>query len=474
MFWLHDGYAMKISISDILGAVTHRNRKELYSAGLACLVVLASLGVYKYFPAQAWLLLFLSVPTYAGWIFLTAEKKTRYSLAALSGVAFLLAIAVAYLCGLNNPELNPHSLDDATYLHQARAIAREWKSGHFPVLSAKGSALYYVGSLHTGYQRLLAGIFSVWEADYRLGIWLNFISVALIPTFTYWAVYLLLCRHSSLETAARGGIRGACLAAFYPSLGYWASWLLKDVVLATIFTASLAAALDCFVRKSFLAPFFLIAGLYALILFRAYAAWALVAGVIVYGLSIMPRRQVLASLIILMIAAVLASYTESGGFYFRQLGHSLGELLPSYVRTLPQSLAYFLGSIPRLMLSPYAWVKARVDQPMYEVYPGMWWLYGLVYPLAFAGLWQLGRWDVRAAIIPFVAWAASAAILIIAYGGNAPRQRLYLDTIFIVLAGCGTVASHRRLFFGLWFAFLALYITIHLTTLDLRLGPDGR
>ncbi|MCX7625544.1 MAG: hypothetical protein N2Z21_04965 [Candidatus Sumerlaeaceae bacterium] len=465
---------MRTAISHILYVAKHGNRNDLYLVAIACLVLVVALSIRAHIPAAVWSLLIVAIPFYNCWIIASLDKKTRFLLGGVCFSAFLTTVAVAYICGLKNPELNLSSLDDATYLRQARAIAQEWKLGHFPPLSAKGSALYYLGSLHTGYQRLLAAVFYLFGADYRWGIWLNFLASALIPTFIYWAVYLLLHQRSTREVATRAGLRGAWMAAIYPSFGYWASWLLKDVVLATIFVASLAAALDTIVRRRVLALLFLSAGLCALFLFRAYAGWALVAGLVGYGLSIIPRRLVLASFVTLLGAAVLFSYTETGGFYIRQLGYSLAELIPSNVLTLPRSLIYFCTSIPRLILSPYAWVRARVEEPMYALYPGMWWLYALVYPLALAGLYHLARLDVRPATIPLVAWAASAAILIIAYGGNAPRQRLYLDSIMIVFAACGSLGRQRWQFFGLWFVLLSVYITIHLVTLDLRLGTYGR
>ncbi|MGC8840884.1 MAG: hypothetical protein ACP5QZ_05430 [Candidatus Sumerlaeaceae bacterium] len=430
--------------------------------------VVGSLALGCFFPALPWVLIPVAVIGHGIQILAEARKSVRMRLGAACAVSLVITVASAWIAGFHNPETCPLSLDDATYLVQGKAIAEAWKSGLFPSLSSKGSTPYYIGSLHTGYQRLLAGAFYLLRADYRFGILLNFIAASLLPLFVYSAVLTLLKTHSPSELASKGALRGTWLVALYPSIGYWASWLLKDVVLALIFAAAIAGALDFAYRHRPEHLLYLAASLVALGVFRAYSALAVLAGTAVYLLAKLPHRQSLQGLAILGFLLLLASYDERWAAFERQLLYSLGELLPDSVRTPREGLLYVLGGFPRLLLSPYAWVRARVENPMYELYPGMWWLYLVGYPLAVIGITRLARHNIVLAVIPLIAWFASAIILILAYGGAAPRQRLYLDVLVFVFAGCGTVERPHKWLLVAWYLGLGVYVTIHLLTLDMR------
>jgi hypothetical protein len=444
-------------------------RKEKHQLGFAFFLAIGSLILRPIFPAGLWLLLPTALLAYSALIIAGTPQPYRLRLLLACAAAAMVALLIAILFGIHNPETNPLSLDDATYLKQSGAIALEWRSGHYPALSAKGSAPYYIGSLHTGYERLLAGVFYLVGPDFRWGLLINLLCIALMPLFVFRACEALYpyssCSHIGYSLAQRG----AWLVALYPALGYWGSWLLKDIVLTTTFAAAVAAALDLVGRKKAFPVFVLAASLVGLSILRAYTALALIVGLGTYFMALLPRRTSLRALALVAIFVVLATYTERGGAYWRQLYHSLAELLPATVRSPAQSLTYVVGGVPRLLFAPYAWVRARVEHPMYELYPAMWWLYVVVYPLAWAGLYTLARHDVRPAIIPFTAWAANSIILILAYGGNAPRQRLNLDIVMCIFAAWGTTATRKRWIMGLWYALLGAYAAVHLITLDWRM-----
>lgn len=451
----------------IVGWLKSVQENRIFLVWLA--VAAAAFAIKHLVPAALWLVVPLTVLFFTFQIFYETAPTVRKRLALACLMSLVVTVAASEFAGLHNPETCPLSLDDATYLAQAKAIADAWESGFFPVLSAKGSAAYYIGSLHTGYQRLLAGLFFLFGSDFRLGIFVNYVAALLLPVFLFSGIRTLIKTHMSSVAAEKAAIRGAWLLALYPSTGYWASWLLKDVVLAMLFAASLAAILD-FAQR--LRPEHLLyfgTCCFAVGIFRAYAALAILAGIVSYLLAKLPRQVSVYGLLIFGFALMMLSYTDFGSAYFRQLVYSLGELLPDSIRTPKQGMIYVLTGLPRLLLSPYAWVRARVENPMYELYPGMWWLCLVVYPLAILGLIRLAQWNVQLAAIPFVAWFCSAMILILAYGGAAPRQRLYLDIIMFVFAGCG--AAERppsRIPVFVWYAVLAIYAIIHLLTLDLR------
>jgi hypothetical protein len=149
----------------------------------------------------------------------------------------------------------------------------------------------------------------------------------------------------------------------------------------------------------------------------------------------------------MIVAMVLVvNYTETGYNQFSRLWSSIMFLAPAPKITTAQSVGQLFGSIPRFVLSPYAWVASPEKDPLYGLYPGMWYLYLVVYPLAAAGFFWSIKSDFRIAVIPVLAFWCSAFILIMAvYAGNASRQRYYLEYIVMIFAGIGCVQPNRML-----------------------------
>jgi hypothetical protein len=437
---------------------------------LAIFIALAIASVVS--QVTLWLILPFGVVLYVGQVLFEASPPTRVKILILSAVAGVVACVGSTLTGWHDPLHYKLSLDDATYYVQAKAIAEAWHRHFYPVLHAKGSEPYFIGSLHTGYQRLLAAIFLLVGPNFRFGIYMNVIAVCLIPIFAYRATWILLssCGNEA-DTGAleKGALFAALLGAVYPAYGFWSSWLLKDVILAVLFAMSTSALLDLsrsHHRPEFYA--FAAVALTSLGLFRVYAALSVMMGAIVHVLAVIPRKWTVALVLSLTLSVVITSYSDAGGLFLSQLLYSLGALLPESVKTTPDSLLYFAQGIPRLLLAPYAWVKARGPAPMYELYPAMWVLYLVGYPMCILGFRELLRRNVRPAAIPLIAWFSSALILLMAYGGDAPRQRLYMDFVVFVLAGCGIMAKRRFLTFLLCYTVIAIFAAIQLLTLHQR------
>ncbi len=451
---------------------------EAKRAWLALLISLVGIGalmaIRPLSPAGLWLLIPASLLIYSAETITESSAWAKKHLAMAALIALGVSLIVFMVSGLHNPMTFPYSLDDATYHAQAQAIAEVWRQGEFPVLSAKGSPPYYIGSLHTGYQRLLATLYYLLGADYRWGILANLVAVALIPLFVYRSTLVMTKggsnRHSAVtnQLSERNAVASAWFIALYPNLGYWSSWLLKDVILTLLFVATLGALLDVMIRRRFHVLIYCVAGWTGLATFRAYAALSLAVGVAFYLLALLPRRLAVWGGMALLIGVVLYGYSDSGNAYYSQLWYSLAQLLPESVGTPQEAVRHILVALPRLFLAPYAWVKAMSDVPIYEVYPGMWWLYLVAYPLAGAGLFRAARMNLLPAIIPLVAWAMSAYLLMLSYGGDAPRQRLYLDAVMAIFAGLGYGCRSWRPFTAMWLWLLLAYICLHLLSVGWR------
>lgn len=435
-------------------------------------IFLFGVAVYPVFPLVVWLLPFAGLLVYALLAILHTSPRHRTPLLTIAACTMFFQLLVGLAVGFHDPSWQGELRDDLSYLREANAIAQAWREGFFPELSLKGS-LPYLGTLHTGYQRFVAGLFYLFGNDYRIPILANYLLLGLLPIAVYRAAFLLLSQsRAKVELTphlSRVPLFAACCIAFYPNLGYWASFLLKDALLTVFMTCSLSAVLE-FLGNRRLAwiPVVLTLG-FMIGITRAYALFGLLAGCALYGVAMVPRKWVFGTCLAGLLVLVGMSYTTRGADYLSQLIYSLSVQLPDHLRTVPQAVAYFAGAIPRLLLSPYAWVRAFGANPAYELYPGMWMLYLMIYPLGLLGLFNLAKHDVRIATIPFGMLVATGLVLILAYGGDAPRQRLCLDPTWFIFAG--TVQSLKRREWVLpvvWYAVFILYALVQLATLQYR------
>jgi hypothetical protein len=442
---------------------------------LATLAVAAlAFALYPRLPILAWLLPFGLSLAYLTSRFIALPSLDKAWLSACCAGALLILVTVLGVFGYHDPLAPRAHLDDFWYLRASGAIADAWRSGFYPALSQKGSPPY-LGSLHTGYERALASLFLVFGASVNVGIALNAVCAALMPLLGFLLADSLFA--DVAELAAPATVLGrrvsvpraaALLCTVHLGYTYWATWLLKDMLLAALFGTCLLLLADAVCTRRILPAvgFVLLTG-YVCIL-RAYTGLALVLAVALYVIARLPRRVALWAGLYVAILVVALGYTMRGGQYFSQLGFSLGNLIPLEAQTITGSIIHFGRGIPRLVLGPYAWVKAEGTMPQYGAYPGMWLLYLIVYPLCAAGFVRAVRKDHQLTIVPLTCVFSGAMIFLIAYGGNANRQRLWMELIFIVYAACGLGSPRRRTYLVGWYALLALFALAQLVSLRLR------
>jgi hypothetical protein len=451
------------------------------------LAVLILCGVcFPLWPAGAWLLPFVFAVAYVACRVWELPASERSWILMYCGLAAVLQAAIIVVWGYHDPTREATTLDDHQYYVQSSAIARAWSEGFYPALSHKGSPPY-LGDLHTGYQRVLATLFLLFGARALPGILLNYACVALMPALGYllalalfqgppesasWRASLrscfglLPCGDPAADGKAAGDYRtpriAALLCALNLSYYYWSRWLLKDVLLAALFASAVAMAVDFLRRRDLLAGlgFLLVSGFVTIM--RAYAGLALFAGIALYVVTLIPRRIAAWVTVYGVIVLVVASYSSRVDQYVSQLMHSLVVQIPGELRSSWLSARYFAGGIPRLLLAPYAWIKALGNDPMYGLYPAMWVLYLVIYPLGIAGLVRAIVRNHRPTAVPLACLCSAGLVFLLAYGGDSTRQRLWLETLFAVYAGYGAAAGKHRLAAAAWYVFLAMFIGAHL------------
>lgn len=334
-------------------------------------------------------------------------------------------------------------IDDYNYFHEASAVKTSWLSGQFPDISQKGPPPY-LGTLHTGYHRPLATAFLLFGASTLVGLLFNGVCLALLPILAALTTRYLF--NSGEETDPQRlfsrnntPLLAGLITALHPTQFYWSSYLMKDSWTALIFLMTLTCVLGAVVRRSI--PLLLACSLLLPYLFtvRIYACVSLISGLLLLP-ALQLRRRYFIKILAVAVAAVfiIFNYTEAGGRLFSQMLYSFMALTPQNVASVSDVFRQIGAGIPRLFLAPYAWVILPEPSPMYGLYPGMWYLYLLGYPLAFCGIAAAIRKNVALAILPLTALGLAGLLFLTAeFGGTAPRQRFYLEPLFLIFAGYG-------------------------------------
>ena len=426
-----------------------------------------ALAVYRFVPTAGWgVPALLCVIVFARGLAELPRGDRRWAGACALAAAALFGGVLAVF-GYHQPLVS----DPHYFMEQSTALADAWRTGWYPAISLKGSPPY-MGTLHTGYQRVLALLFLVAGPGAGMAIALNGLCIVLLP-----AGVMLLARelwHGVPDgDAARwpGGAHrmAALIAAVYPGFLFWGTWVLKDLLLTALFVFAAWLLLRAMRRRNALDwVLFALSAVFCSTV-RAYAGLSLLLGLGAYGVALLPRRRVFMVVLYALLLALVASYGVRLGVVWRQLWFSVLNLVPDGSTSSAASLAAFVAGVPRLLLGPYAWVRAHTAagfDTYYGLYPGMWVLYLLVYPLASAGLWFAARRNHLPVVIPVVCVGVAWILLLATYGGLASRQRLYLEPFLMCLAGAGWMHCRRGRWIAAWAAGVILFAGVQLLSLS--------
>lgn len=353
-----------------------------------------------------------------------------------------LAWAGVRICFYDAAVPGTYWIDDHNYFNEAAAIKAAWLAGDFPDISQKGLPPY-LGTLHTGYHRPLAAAFLLFGTSTLVGLCFNACCLALLPLLAALTAAYLFPPDEGAEAGSsvrhNTPLLAGLITAFHPTQFYWASYLMKDAWTALVFLMTLTCLLGALKRRSI--PLALAGALLLPYLFtvRIYASVSLLSGLLLLPALQLRRRYFIKILVLAVSTAFITyRYTEAGSRLFSQMVYSFMALAPQDVATIPDIIRQIGAGIPRLFLAPYAWVILSEPSPMYGMYPGMWYLYLLGYPLAFCGLAAAIKKNVTLAIIPLTALGMAGLLFLTAeFGGTAPRQRYYLEPLFLIFAAYG-------------------------------------
>ncbi len=429
----------------------------------------------------------LAVVIILSWLRL--EKKEARFLLIATGVALFIHIIYA-LCIQRMPVARYGRfffIDEYAYDLYSWAIAHEWHMGHFPRLWTD----QYLGTLHTGWNRILAAIYYVFGHHPRLGIALNIFAGALLVPLSFFTTRQLFLRlriadcelrndkahpstpihnspftilHSKFPLMHSPAAITALITAVHFSFAYWCAFLLRDTILAVMFLAALYLVLQIYGRPNLWAGAALILILCGLAILRVYSVGALLAGVLAYLLFFHKYKKwmwlgAFAGVILAIVARVYIPIRD----YEDQLIYTFLNNLPDAGRTPLGSLIYCARGIPRFFLGPYAWyVSPGAPVIDYMLYPGQWLLYLLILPFGLKGLWICIRENTVQALFLVIPIMLSIFLFLLAYQGSVPRQRLYLEPLFIVFSAWGIYRKDKACRIPLyWYVFLVLFIAAH-------------
>lgn len=404
------------------------------------------------------------------WTLRAQSPQTRRRLLAACATAFVLACACAVAIHANPWSADSlfYHKDDAHYDQWGQTIAASWSQGEFLPLSRRE----LIGSLHTGYYRLVAAVYVIAGHRPPVVLGLNLLACALLPLGLF-----ALGRQFGTEPVAH---RAAWIGALYPSFWFFSAFLMRDVWITLFFLAAMTALLSlpglaAPPDSRWLTPLlFFLAFLFQLFILRFYLALIVAGAWSIYELALGPRKKRAAWITAACAAALLLMRLHPA------LAHLQDRVVLSILWSIPQHLErldavawQFAAGLIKLFLAPFAWATTGGYTIDYFLWPGQWMLYLLILPWGLWGIIHCVRARQSIAFLLILPCIAAAFGFALAYEGSVPRQRMFLDALLIVLAARASANANARpagqeRFLAAYYTLFALFVAAHITSLFMR------
>jgi hypothetical protein len=381
-----------------------------------------------------------------------AESRTILYLAGIFVVALVLRLVFASAVYVGEGRF--WFPDEKSYHVLSSMVAENWREGNFPPLTRD----IWLGTLHTGYYRMLASLYYLFGEHSWLGLSMN----ALMSSLLVFLIFIM----GSSALDKRMGMMAAVLAALYPSFIFWSGFLLKDTVHTTFFVLALCGCWN--LRKGYkdVSALAFVGAVYMLFILRAYSAMIICVTFGVYLMIFSRRRKIyIAAGAWLVLVYLFARLNYNVHEIEKQMIYSLLNVIPDSCNRVMNSLKYFGLGAPKLLYAPYGWVFAPYFDIHYLLYPGQWLRYIFIIPLAVAGTYHVIKEDRREYFLMLFPIVLNYLIFLLAYEGSVPRQGLHLEPILIILALFGCQRKLSRWYFIIYYLLLAAFIVIHLISI---------
>ncbi len=413
---------------------------------IVVILLLTMMFGYKLFPPLYWVTSFGIV----SWCFVDmcislSDKKSLKFLGLSVLGTLIIATIILLIFGYIAPDANSKYSDDAMYYRESAFLSEVWRDFDFPDITRKGS-LPYLGTLHTGYHRILALFMLVFGQHYFVGILLNLCVLPLI-VLSVWCAMRLLTQDLTFAdgySSSRLATVAVVLAVLHPSLYSWIRCVLKDSCTLCVFLITLSLILYALKTRRLLPVVSSLLMLSFLFIYRFYAGVILLLSVLAYVLSFVNTRKLFYYLVLICLLLLWLSYSTMLNNLLLQFRDSAFSMMPNVGYSPWVGLKWFTVSIPRFFLAPYAWIKADTNAPIYYQYPGMWYLYLLIYPLAILGCITLFKQNAKLWTLVLVTLFLHYYLFTVVFCGDVTRQRFYLEYLFIFLAAVGIMSRHKK------------------------------
>jgi hypothetical protein len=337
--------------------------------------------------------------------------------------------------------------DQSTYHAWSEHLAQYW-SGEVP---------FYPGRLllpgePVGYYRIVAALYFVFGAWALLPKLLN----AVVGATTVRLVFDLTWRITGNEPM---GLRAAKYTAYFPSLVLWSVLNIRDcwVVLFIILVTRQSLALQD--QPSLRNALLLVAGIYAITVFRSYILFAVTAPILV-SFVVRQRGHIMRNAVLGMLAAGALIYVDAAAGRERRMRMpDLEEMNRSRkwsasaaesgfaadvdISTPDKALAFLPVGLAYFMLAPFPWTVANFRQGL--ALPEMLYFYFLL-PFLIRGILHLLRHHLSSSLMIVLIAVGITLGYAIGQGnvGTIYRHRAQVLPLFLIFAAVGVEANRGR------------------------------